>query len=159
VTVTGISAVTKFNIFYWDSYTIDGTIFKYYINQEDEKKIDVKKVIDFLADKSKETIYDKDETYLFLFNYPTSYFLVGGRGHWSYAVNKGLLGGGGADAGAPSGGNASYNVRTTKKIKNKYYKKGSSSSSSSSSSKTTKKHKKTRRANKNKKRIKKTIKR
>jgi hypothetical protein len=86
--------------------------------------------------------------------------LVGGRGHWSYAVNEGLLGGG-EGAIALSGGNAPYKVRTTKKIKNKYYKKGSlpsSSSSSSSSLKTTKKHKKTRRMNKNKKRIKKTIK-
>jgi hypothetical protein len=98
--------------------------------------------------------------------------LVGGRGHWVYAVNEGLLKNESADAGAGrvialSGGNASYNLRTTKKIKNKYYKKGSSSSSL----KTTKKHKKTRRANKNKdnkgnndnklqnkKRIKKTIK-
>ena len=81
--------------------------------------------------------------------------MVGGRGHWVYAVNEGLLKNESADAGAValSGGNASYNLRTTKKIKNKYYKKGSSSSS-----KTTKKHKKTRRANKNKKRIKKTIK-
>ena len=88
--------------------------------------------------------------------------MVGGRGHWVYAVNEGLLKNesSGACAGvgvcvgavAPSGGNASYNVRTTKKIKNKYYKK------ESSSSKTTKKHKNTRRMNKNKKRIKKTIK-
>jgi hypothetical protein len=110
--------------------------------------------------------------------------LVGGRGHWTYAVNKGLLtnesvrpgagasasddesddagddAGASDDAGALSGGNAPYKVRTTKKIKNKYYRKGSlpSSSSSSSSLKTTKKHKKTRRMNKNKKRIKKTIK-
>ena len=81
--------------------------------------------------------------------------MVGGRGHWVYAVNEGLLKkeSAGAVAVALSGGNASYNLRTTKKIKNKYYKKGSSSSS-----KTTKKHKKTRRANKNKKLIKKTIK-
>ena len=173
VTVTGISEVTEFNIFYWDSYTIDGVIFNDYINQEGDKDINLKKVIDFLADKSKEKIYDKDETYLFLFNYPTSYFLVGGRGHWSYAVNISLLSARGDASGEEFGGGGydkkvtTYNLRFTKKIKNKYYKKDALSSSL----KTTKKHKKTRRANrnknnkdnkdnilKNKKHIKKTIK-
>ena len=152
VTVTGISEVTEFNIFYWDSYTIDGVIFNDYINQEGDKDINLKKVIDFLADKSKEKIYDKDETYLFLFNYPTSYFLVGGRGHWSYAVNISLLSARGDASGEEFGGGGydkkvtTYNLRFTKKIKNKYYKKDALSSSL----KTTKKHKKTRRANRNK---------
>jgi hypothetical protein len=169
ITVIGISDVTVFNIFDWESYMIDGDTFEKYISQEDGKKINVQRVIDFLINKNRQYSYNTAETSKFLLDKPTSYFLVGGRGHWVYAVNEGLLknesAGAGAGAGvgavAPSGGNTSYNVRTTKKIKNKYYKKESSSSSlssSSSSSKTTKKHKKTRRMNKNKKRIKKTIK-
>ena len=145
---------------------IDGVNFEEYISQKDEKKINVQRVINFLANDNNQLLYDTNATSVFLLRYPTSYFLVGGRGHWSYAVNKSLIENKDAVAVALSGGNASYNLRTTKKIKNKYYKKGSSSSS-----KTTKKHKKTRRANKNKdnkgnndnklqnkKRIKKTIK-
>ena len=106
--------------------------------------------------------------------YPNSYFLVGGRGHWSYATNTELIGArksinssvsssvlsssssssvGGADS-KP----AVYNLRVTKKIKknhNKY------SYNKSSSSKTTRKHKITRKGNNHKhnKRNKKTIKR
>ena len=164
ITVIGISDVTVFNIFDWESYTIDGDTFEKYISEEDDKKINVQRVIDFLINKNRQYSYNTAETSKFLLDKPTSYFLVGGRGHWVYAVNEGLLknesSGAGAGVGAgvgvgavaPSGGNASYNVRTTKKIKNKYYKK------ESSSSKTTKKHKNTRRMNKNKKRIKKTIK-
>ena len=173
VTVTGVSAVTEFNIFYWDSYTIDGVIFKDYINQEGEKEIDVKKVINFLDESNIQNVYNSAQTSVFLLQHPTSYFLVGGRGHWSYAVNRSLLTYGSADdgsgekegeefgGGGPDKKVTTYNLKFTKKIKNKYYKKGSLSSSS----KTTKKHKKTRRANKNKdnilknkKRIKKTIK-
>jgi hypothetical protein len=160
ITVIGISDITVFNIFDWESYMIDGDTFEKYISQEDGKKINVQGVIDFLIEENIQHSYNTDETSKFLLDKPGSYFLVGGRGHWVYAVNEGLLKNESADAGAGSvavalsGGNPSYSVRTTKKIKNKYYKKGSSSSSL----KTTKKHKKTRRANKNKKRIKKTIK-
>jgi hypothetical protein len=175
-----------FNIFDWDTYSIEDksgkqVLFKEYIEKsKDEIGEDgIQRVIDFLITKDIQHSYDTAQTSKFLLDKPTSYFLVGGRGHWVYAVNEGLLkkesAGAGAGAVALSGGNASYNLRTTKKIKNKYYKKESlPSSSSSSSSKTTKKHKKTRRANKNndnkdnkgnndnklqiKKRIKKTIK-
>jgi hypothetical protein len=181
ITVIGVSDNTVFNIFYWDSYMIDSVKFEDYISQEDDKKINVQGVIDFLINQNRQYSYLTAETSKFLLNHPSSYLLVGGRGHWTYAVNKGLLtnesvrpgasddesegalSGASDDAGASSGaialsgGNAPYKVRTTKKIKNKYYKKGSLPSSSSSL-KTTKKHKKTRRMNKNKKRIKKTIK-
>jgi hypothetical protein len=178
ITIIGVSDNTVFNIFYWDSYMIDDVKFEDYISQEDDNKINVKGVIDFLINQNRQYSYLTAETSKFLLNHPSSYLLVGGRGHWTYAVNKGLLTnesvrpGASEDASddasddagaiALSGGNAPYKVRTTKKIKNKYYKKellpSSSSSSSSSSLKTTKKHKKTRRMNKNKKRIKKTIK-
>jgi hypothetical protein len=167
VTVTGISATTEFNIFFWNTYSINDMLFKDYVDKDKNvKEIDIQRVINFLDNNNNQLLYDTNATSVFLLRYPTSYFLVGGRGHWSYAVNKSLIENKdeGAVVGAPSGGNASYNVRTTKKIKNKYYKKGSSSSSS----KTTKKHKKTRRSNKNKyikdnilknkKRIKNTIK-
>ena len=182
ITVIGISDITVFNIFDWETYSIkdkggNQVLFKEYIKKsKDEIGEDgIQGVIDFLIEKNIQHSYDTAQTSKFLLNKPGSYFLVGGRGHWVYAVNEGLLKNESADAGAGavavalSGGNASYNLRTTKKIKNKYYKKVSSSSS-----KTTKKHKKTRRANKNndnkdnkgnndnklqnKKRIKKTIK-
>jgi len=160
ITVTGISGVTVFNIFDWETYSIedkDGNrvLFKEYIEKsKDEIGEDgIQGVIDFLITKDIQHSYDIDDTSKFLLDKPGSYFLVGGRGHWSYAVNVGLLekGAAGLSTNGGSGGNASYNLRNTKKIKNKYYKKESlPSSSSSSSSKTTKKHKKTRRANKNK---------
>ena len=178
ITVIGISNITVFNIFDWETYSIEDksgnhVLFKEYIKKsEDEIREDgIQGVINFLIEKNRQYSYNTAETSKFLLDKPTSYFLVGGRGHWVYAVNEGLLKKESAGTGAValSGGNASYNLRTTKKIKNKYYKKGSSSSS-----KTTKKHKKTRRANKNndnkdnkgnndnklqnKKRIKKTIK-
>ena len=178
ITVIGISDITVFNIFYWETYSIkdkgeNQVLFKEYIEKsKDEIGEDgIQGVINFLIEKNIQYSYDTAQTSKFLLDKPGSYFLVGGRGHWVYAVNEGLLKkeSAGAVAVALSGGNASYNLRTTKKIKNKYYKKGSSSSS-----KTTKKHKKTRRANKNndnkdnkgnndnklqnKKRIKKTIK-
>jgi hypothetical protein len=168
ITVIGISDITVFNIFDWNTYFIkdksgNQVSFKDYI-EKDKDEINVQGVIDFLINQNRQYSYDTTQTSNFLLNHPSSYFLVGGRGHWVYAVNESLLkkdgagasasAGAGAvvDAAPRSGGNASYNVRTTKKIKNKYYKK------ESSSSKTTKKHKKTRRMNKNKKRIKKTIK-
>jgi nicotinic acid mononucleotide adenylyltransferase len=163
VTVIGVSDNTVFNIFDWNTYSIKDendvdVLFTDYIKRsEDEIGEDEKqRVISFLLEENRQYSYFTADTSNFLLNHPSSYFLVGGRGHWTYAVNEGLLTDDGVGAVAPpsSGGNASYNVRTTKKIKNKYYKK----ESSSSSSKTTKKHKKTRRMNKNKKRIKKTIK-
>ena len=167
ITVTGISATTEFNIFFWNTYSINDMLFKDYVDKDKNvKEIDIQRVINFLDNNNNQLLYGTNATSVFLLRYPTSYFLVGGTGHWSYAVNKSLIENKDAGAVARSGGNASYNLRTTKKIKNKYYKKGSSSSS-----KTTKKHKKTRRANKNKdnkgnndnklqnkKRIKKTIK-
>jgi len=170
ITVIGISDIAVFNIFDWETYSIEDkggiqVLFKEYIKKgKDEIGEDgIQGVIDFLITKDIQHSYDIDDTFVFLFDHPSSYFLVGGRGHWIYAVNEGLLKNESADARAGagavalSGGNASYNLRTTKKIKNKYYKKGSLPSSSSS--KTTKKHKKTRRVNKKEKRIKKTIKR
>jgi hypothetical protein len=173
VTVIGVSDNTVFNIFDWNTYSIKDesgadVLFTDYIKRSEDEigEGGIKRVIDFLIDQNRQYSYDTAETSNFLLNHPSSYFLVGGRGHWTYAVNEGLLtdesarpgAGASASVGAPSGGNASYKVRTTKKIKNKYYKKESLPSSSSSSLKTTKKHKKTRRMNKNKKRIKKTIK-
>jgi hypothetical protein len=164
ITVIGVSDNNVFNIFYWDSYMIDDVKFEDYISQEDDKKINVNGVIDFLIHQNRQYSYLTAETSKFLLNHPSSYLLVGGRGHWTYAVNKGLLKnesvrpgasddasegddeseGASDDAGAPSGaiavsgGNAPYKVRTTKKIKNKYYKKGSLPSSSSSSSSSSK---------------------
>jgi hypothetical protein len=163
VTVTGMSDVSMFNVFYWDSYEINGMNFVDYIRQTDANRIDVNAVLKFLYDSNQQLSCDVDEISVFLMYYPSSYFLVGGRGHWSYAINKDLIGRSdsgtsvGGDGGGGGGGDskiATHNLRVTKKIKkndNKYYNK-------SSSSKTTRKHKITRKGNNNKKRNKKTIK-
>jgi hypothetical protein len=163
VTVTGMSDVSMFNVFYWDSYEINGMNFVDYIRQTDANRIDVNAVLKFLYDSNQQLSCDVDEISVFLMYYPSSYFLVGGRGHWSYAINKDLIGRSdsgtsvGGDGGGGGGGDskiATHNLRVTKKIKkndNKYYNK-------SSSSKTTRKHKRTRKGNNNKKRNKKTIK-
>ena len=162
ITVIGVSDNTVFNIFDWNTYSIKDesgvdVLFTDYIKRSEDEigEGGIKRVISFLLEENRQYSYFTADTSNFLLSHPSSYFLVGGRGHWTYAVNEGLLEGGGEVVAASSGGNAPYKVRTTKKIKNKYYKK---ESSSSSSSKTTKKHKKTRRMNNNKKRIKKTIK-
>jgi hypothetical protein len=169
IAVIGVSYSKVFNIFDWNTYSINDesgnpVLFKEYIKKDNDEigENGKQRVKEFLIQQNVQHQYETDLTSNFLLSHPTSYVLVGGMGHWTYAVNESLLkkegAGAGEGAGAAvatsSGGNSSYNVRTTKKIKNKYYKK----ESSSSSSKTTKKHKKTRRMNKNKKRIKKTIK-
>ena len=163
VTVTGISDVSVFNVFYWDYYDINGVLFTDYI-KGDAKDIDAKKVLHFIENSSQQLSCDVDDISVFLLYYPGSYFLVGGRGHWSYAVNKNLFddksdsgdesgsGGEGTEVGGKGGsegGHYKYSPRVTKKIKNKYHKK--------SSSKSTKKHKRTKKM-KNRKGKKKTIK-
>ena len=150
VTVTGISDVSVFNVFYWDDYRINDVMFTDYI-KGDAKDIDAKEVLNFIENSSQQLSCGVDDISVFLLYYPSSYFLVGGTGHWSYAVNKNLLvdeshSGG---KGYSEGGYHKYNPRVTKKIKNKYHKK--------SSSKPTKKHKRTKKM-KNRKGKKKTIK-
>jgi hypothetical protein len=164
-----MSDVTAFNIFYWESYDINGVDFNQYIRQN-AKDIDANAVLNFIENSNQQLLCEVDDISVFLLYYPNSYFLVGGRGHWSYAVNKNLFSDesdSSSDSGSPVsvGGNDSklaiYNLRVTKKIKNnnnKYYQK-------SSSSKATKKHKRTIKINNgkeykngNKKGNKKTIK-
>jgi nicotinic acid mononucleotide adenylyltransferase len=170
VTVTGISDVSVFNVFYWDDYRINDVMFTDYV-KGDADDIDAKKVLNFIEKSNQQLLCGVDDISVFLLYYPSSYFLVGGRGHWSYAVNKKLLvkksgsgvesdsgsegtklgGGGGGEGseGGGEGGHYKYNPRVTKKIKNKYHKK--------SSSKSTKKHKRTKKM-KNRKGKKRTIK-
>jgi len=190
VTVTGISGVNSFNLFYWDTYNINstdgtnGTPFLEYLRNvtPETTKRDANAVIQFLSFHSNQFSYDIETTSDFLLNYPHSYFLIGGMGHWTYAVNENLIKGASGASGEESASSASYDSgeedhalggggnnnkistytpRFTKKRKNRYYKKDTETSLQ----KTTKKHKKTRRANKdkynilkNKKHIKKTIK-
>ena len=147
ITVTGISDVSVFDIFYWDYYDINGVPFTDYIKQ-DAKDIDAKKVLNFIENSSQQLSCDVDDISVFLLYYPGSYFLVGGRGHWSYAVNTNLLSlPHDSSKGGGEGGVHKYNIRVTKKIKNKYHKK--------SSSKSTKKHKRTKKmkSKKGKKRL------
>ena len=155
VTVTGISDVSVFNIFYWDYYYINGVVFTEYI-RGDADDIDANEVLNFIENSSQQLLCDVGDISVFLLYYPSSYFLVGGTGHWSYAINENLLvpdseekGGGEVSAGGGEEGDHKYNPRVTKKIRNKYHKK--------SSSKATKKHKRTKKM-KNKKGKKKTIK-
>jgi hypothetical protein len=157
VTVTGISDVSVFNVFYWDYYDINGVPFTDYI-KGDAKDIDAKEVLDFIENSSQQLSCGVDDISVFLLYYPSSYFLVGGTGHWSYAVNMNLFddksdsGGQGTEVGGGGGGEGGYhkyNPRVTKKIRNKYHRK--------SSSKSTKKHKRTKKM-KNRKGKKKTIK-
>jgi hypothetical protein len=152
VTVTGISDVSQFIIYNWKTYTIRGEHLKDYIKKSEINKSEI---INFLINQNDLLIYNVDETSRFLLSHLTSYFLVGGRGHWSYAVNRNLLrsdshGGGG-------GGNnklETYKLKTTKKIKNKYYQK-SSAKKGTKKRKMTKKHMKSKEYKKgNKKTIK-----
>jgi hypothetical protein len=161
VTVTGISDVSVFNVFYWDDYRINDVMFTDYI-RGDVEDIDENDVLNFIEKSNQQLSCGVDDISVFLLYYPSSYFLVGGRGHWSYAVNKNLfddesdsgteVGGKGYSEGSEGGGEGGhykYNPRVTKKIKNKYHKK--------SSSKSTKKHKRTKKM-KNRKGKKKSIK-
>ena len=151
VTVTGISDVSVFNIFYWDHYDINGVDFIEYI-RPGAMGINAIEVLHFIENSSQQLSCGVDDISVFLLYYPSSYFLVGGRGHWSYAVNKNLLVDEGTKVYSRGGSEGSvhkYNPRVTKKIRNKYHKK--------SSSKLTKKHKRTKKM-KNRKGKKKTIK-
>jgi nicotinic acid mononucleotide adenylyltransferase len=159
VTVTGISDVTIFNIFYWDHYHIDGVDFNEYIRQP-ESGINMESVLRFIEDSNQRLSCTVDDISAFVLYYPNSYFLVGGRGHWSYAVNETLISGdstsddGSASSSIRVGGNNKYNIRFTKKVKNKYYQK-SSSVKGTKKRKMTKKHMKSKEYKKgNKKTIK-----
>ena len=152
VTVIGVSDVTIFNIFYWVRYDIDGVGFTEYISQP-ESKINMESVLRFIYESSQQISCSVDDISAFMLYYPNSYFLVGGRGHWSYAVNETLISGdstGDDDSASSSsssdtksavsvGGNNKYNIRFTKKVKNKYYQK-SSSVKGTKKRKMTKKH-------------------
>jgi hypothetical protein len=131
----------------------------------DVEDIDENDVLNFIEKSNQQLSCGVDDISVFLLYYPSSYFLVGGTGHWSYAVNENLfddksdsgsegteVGGKGGSEGSEGGGEEGvhkYIPRVTKKIKNKYHKK--------SSSKSTKKHKRTKKM-KNRKGKKKTIK-
>ena len=176
ITVIGMSDVTVFNIFYWKYYQIGEMNFVDYLKQ-DKSAIDVKAVLNFLSDSNEQLSCDLDDISVFLMYYPNSYFLVGGRGHWSYAINTELIGvrksidSSGSSSGSVTpegaikvGGSSSKpsvnNVRVTKKIK-KNDNKNINNNNKSSSSKTTRKHKITRKGNKHSnhnKKNKKTIK-
>jgi nicotinic acid mononucleotide adenylyltransferase len=156
VTVIGVSDVTVFNIFYWDRYDIGGVDFNDYISQP-ESAINMESVLKFIDDSNQQLSCNVDDISAFMLYYPNSYFLVGGRGHWSYAVNNAKLIKDGstsdddsaasfstassADLGTPDsvGGNNKYNIRLTKKVKNKYYQK-SSAKKGTKKRKMTKKH-------------------
>jgi hypothetical protein len=145
ITVTGISDVTTFNVLHCKDYNIDNTDFSTYINNSNPDK---EKVLKFINDYHTMEFYSLDNISNFIVNYPYSYFLVGGRGHWSYAVNEKLL----FDdvEGIGGGGNNKYNIRVTKKVKNKYYQK-SSTVKGTKKRKMTKKHMKSKEYKKGKK--------
>ena len=170
VTVIGVSDVTVFNIFYWQRYDIGGVDFNQYILQEDKTKIKIESVLRFIYESSQQISCSVDDISAFMLYYPNSYFLVGGRGHWSYAVNEKLIPGystSGDDSAGSSdtesvvsavslGGNNKYNTRFTKKVKNKCYRK-SSAVKGTKKRKMTKKHMKSKEYKKgNKKTIKHT---
>ena len=117
----------------------------------DVEDIDANEVLNFIEKSNQQLSCGVDDISVFLHYYPSSYFLVGGTGHWSYAVNENLFDdkSDSGSEGYSEGGYHKYNPRVTKKIKNKYHKK--------SSSKPTKKHKRTKKM-KNRKGKKKTIK-
>jgi len=167
ITVIGVSDVTVFNIFYWQRYDIGGVDFNQYILQEDKSKIKIESVLRFIDESSEQISCSVDDISAFMLYYPNSYFLVGGRGHWSYAVNEKLIPGystSGDDSAGSSdtesavsvGGNNKYNTRFTKKVKNKCYRK-SSAVKGTKKRKMTKKHMKSKEYKKgNKKTIKHT---
>ena len=146
ITVTGISDVTTFNVLRCKNYNIDNTDFITYINNSNPDK---GKVLKFINDYYTMEFFDLDNTSNFILKYPKSYFLVGGRGHWSYAVNEKIF-----DIsdtkGIEVGGNNKYNIRVTKKVKNKYYQK-SSTVKGTKKRKMTKKHMKSKEYKKGKK--------
>ena len=126
-------------------------VFSKYIDQHDSKSKDMEKVLKFIYDSSNQALYKLVEISNFILKYPKSYFLVGGRGHWTYAVNEKIFD---TVTGVEVGGNNKYNIRFTKKVKNKYYQK-SSSVKGTKKRKMTKKHMKSKEYKKgNKKTIK-----
>jgi hypothetical protein len=85
VAITGIQGVIGYELCYWDNYDIPIA------------EGDADNVLNFLSSKFSEHIYLTDdrenmrEFQKFLTQHPQTYFLIGGRGHWSYGINERLL--------------------------------------------------------------------
>ena len=103
VAITAIRGVIGYELSNWDTYDINidgGDIdFVEYVSSAGNKSKDA--VLTFLNEKFSLEVYyqgyrdnrgDNMQVFReFLTQHPQTYFLIGGRGHWSYGINEGLL--------------------------------------------------------------------
>jgi hypothetical protein len=85
VSLPGVEEVTRFDIIWFNNYRPNGQRFIDYVN--DPSTTD-RMIVDFLANNARRQPHDIGDTIDFLMNHPNSYIIIGGRGHWSYALPR-----------------------------------------------------------------------
>ena len=85
VSLPGIEDVTRFDIIWFENYRPNGQRFIEYVR---DPATSARMIVDFLATNARRQPCDIDQTIDFLTDHPTSYIIVGGRGHWSYALPR-----------------------------------------------------------------------
>ena len=101
VAIASIRGVIGYEVSHWTDYNIDingeNIDFVEYVNSTRNKSNDTYHVLTFLNTKFYPEVYyhnwqnDMPRFRQFLTDHPQTYFLIGGRGHWSYGINESLL--------------------------------------------------------------------
>jgi hypothetical protein len=85
VSLPGVEDVTRFDAIWFQNYRPNGQQFIEYVRNPATTP---RMIVDFFADNARRQPYEIDETIQFLIEHPNSYIIVGGRGHWSYALPR-----------------------------------------------------------------------
>ena len=85
VSLPGIEDVTRFDIIWFENYRPNGQRFIEYVR---DPATSARMIVDFLAMNARRQPQEIGDTIEFLIGHPNSYIIVGGRGHWSYALPR-----------------------------------------------------------------------
>jgi uncharacterized protein (DUF1810 family) len=85
ISLPGVEDIRNFDIIWFQNYKPGGRNFIQYVN--DPSTTD-RMIVDFLANNASRQPHDIGDTIDFLMNHPNSYIIIGGRGHWSYALPR-----------------------------------------------------------------------
>jgi len=85
VSLPGVEDVTRFDAIWFVNYRPNGQQFIEYVRNPATTP---RMIVDFLDMNTRRQPYEIDQTIQFLIEHPNSYIIVGGRGHWSYALPR-----------------------------------------------------------------------
>jgi hypothetical protein len=85
ISLPGVEDVRNFDIIWFDDYSPNGQKFVDYVN---DPTTNARMIVDFLAENARRHPHDIGTTIDFLMTHPNSYIIIGGRGHWSYALPR-----------------------------------------------------------------------